>query len=211
MTYFFDLDGTITDSQEGIINCVKYALKSHGIAEPDYEKLKTYIGPPLVNAFMEVNGVDEETAVELLNKYRERYSKYGVFECKLYDGISKLLKSLSEQGHTLAIVTGKPEHYAKIIAENLGVKKYFNYIVGPSLSNTEEEKDSLIRRALSLADTKYAVMIGDRKFDIQGAKMNNISSVAVMYGFGTPEELKDANADYYAETVKDLHNLLLSM
>ena len=100
---------------------------------------------------------------------------------------------------------------AKIIAENLGVKKYFDYIIGPSLSNTEEEKDSLVRRALSLMNTKNAVMIGDRKFDIEGAKMNNISSVAVMYGFGTPEELKNANADFYAETVKDLHNLLLSI
>ncbi len=211
MTYFFDLDGTVTDSREGIFNCVKYALESRGIAEPDYERMKAYIGPPLVKGFMEINGVDEETAIELLNKYRERYSVYGVYECKLYDGIAELLKSLAERGHTLAIVTGKPEHYAKIIAENLGVKKYFDYIIGPSLSNTEEEKDSLVRRALSLMNTKNAVMIGDRKFDIEGAKMNNISSVAVMYGFGTPEELKNANADFYAETVKDLHNLLLSI
>lgn len=211
MTYFFDLDGTVTDSREGIFNCVKYALESRGIAEPDYERMKAYIGPPLVKGFMEINEVDEETAIELLNKYRERYSVYGVYECKLYDGIAELLKSLAERGHTLAIVTGKPEHYAKIIAENLGVKKYFDYIIGPSLSNTEEEKDSLVRRALSLMNTKNAVMIGDRKFDIEGAKMNNISSVAVMYGFGTPEELKNANADFYAETVKDLHNLLLSI
>lgn len=210
MTYFFDLDGTLTDSQEGILKCVRYALESKGITENDYEKLKRFIGPPLTNAFMEIYGVDEKTANELLNKYRERFSAVGMFENKLYDGIYDMLERLKSEGHTMAVVTGKPQVYSEKIAKHFDIAKFFDAIVGPDLSNTEEGKVSLVKRALELTGGKNAVMIGDRKFDIEGAKMNKIPSVAALYGFGTKAELEAAKADYFAETVHDLQNLLLN-
>lgn len=209
MTYFFDLDGTLTDSQEGILKCVKYALESKGIVENDYEKLKRFIGPPLTNAFMEIYGVDAKTANELLNKYRERFSTVGMFENKLYDGVSEMLTKLKDKGNTLAIVTGKPQVYSEKIAVHFGIADFFDAIVGPGLSNIEEGKASLVKRTLKLVGGKNAVMIGDRKFDIEGAKMNKISSVAVLYGFGTRTELEAAKPDYFAASVQDLQNLLL--
>ena len=209
MTYFFDLDGTLTDSQEGILKCVRYALESRGITENDYEKLKRFIGPPLTNAFMEIYGVDGRVANELLHKYRERFSTVGMFENKLYDGVYDMLKNLKAERHTMAVVTGKPQVYSEKIAEHFDIAKFFDAIVGPDLSNIEEGKVSLVKRALELTGGKNAVMIGDRKFDIEGAKANNISSVAVLYGFGSREELEAAKADYFAESVHDLQNLLL--
>ena len=209
MVYFFDLDGTLTDSQEGILKCVRYALESKGINETDYEKLKRFIGPPLTDAFTEIYGVDEPTANELLQKYRERFSTVGMFENKLYGGIVQMLRALKERGHTLAVVTGKPQVYSEKIAHHFGISGFFDAIVGPDLSNTEEGKASLISRALELTGAKNAVMIGDRRFDIEGAKANNIPSVAVLYGFGTKEELTAASADFYVNSVHDLQILLL--
>lgn len=209
MVYFFDLDGTLTDSQEGILKCVRYALESKGINETDYEKLKRFIGPPLTDAFTEIYGVDEPTANELLQKYRERFSAVGMFENKLYGGIVQMLRALKERGHTLAVVTGKPQVYSEKIADHFGISGFFDAIVGPDLSNTEEGKASLISRALELTGAKNAVMIGDRRFDIEGAKANNIPSVAVLYGFGTKEELTAASADFCVNSVHDLQILLL--
>lgn len=210
MNLFFDLDGTLTDSCEGILNCVKYALESKGIAENNYDRLKRFIGPPLVNAFIEFYGVDKNTAVELLDKYRERFSGVGMFENKLYDGIENMLFALKNKGHKMLIVTGKPAVYSKQIADYFNIMQYFDAVIGPGLSDTEEGKTSLIRRAMDFADGS-ALMIGDRKFDIEGAKANNIPSVAVLYGFGSIEELKAAQADFYADSVQSLQNLLMTM
>ena len=208
MTFFFDLDGTITDSQEGIINCVKYALESKGVYEEDYEKLKPFIGPPLINAFMEFYGFSEKDATDLLNKYRERFSVIGMFENRLYDGIKEMLISLKTAGHTSIVVTGKPEVYSRQIIEHFGLNEYFCDIFGPSLSNTEESKIELIERAVKKFGSD-AVMIGDRKFDISGGKYHNLKTIAVLYGFGTKEELEASNPDYIVSSVKELHNLLI--
>ena len=210
MTYFFDLDGTITDSQEGILNCVKYALESKGVYENDIEKLKPFIGPPLTNAFMQYYGFSEEESYELLNKYRERFSDVGMFENKVYNGVEDMLSSLKSAGHTLVVVTGKPEVYSRQIIEHFGLDKYFDDVIGPSLSNTEEGKDELVRRAVDKFSSD-AVMIGDRKFDISGARANGLKSVAVYYGFGTREELDTSGADYFADSVEDLSRLLIQM
>ncbi len=210
MKYFFDLDGTITDSQEGIINCVKYALESKGIFENNYEKLKPFIGPPLTHAFSEFYGFDEKESFELLNKYRERFSSVGMFENRVYDGVEDMLSELKNLGHTLVVVTGKPEVYSKKIIAHFGLDKYFDGCIGPSLSNTEEGKAELVARAVERFG-KDAVMIGDRKFDISGAKANNLRSVAVFYGFGPREELEGSGADFFAETVNDLKKLLINM
>ena len=210
MTYFFDLDGTITDSQEGILNCVKYALESKGVYEEDCEKLKPFIGPPLTNAFMEFYGFDEKSAFELLQKYRERFSSIGMFENRVYDGVFQMLGDLKNSGYTLVVVTGKPEVYSRQILVHFGLDKFFSDVFGPSLLNTEEGKEELIKRAVRKFGSD-ALMIGDRKFDILGAKANGLSSVAVFYGFGTREELNSCGADFYAETVEDLHNLLKTL
>lgn len=210
MTYFFDLDGTITDSQEGILNCVKYALESKGVYEDDIDKLKPFIGPPLTNAFMQYYGFSEKESFELLNKYRERFSTVGMFENKVYDGVENMLSDLKKAGHTLVVVTGKPEVYSRQIIEHFGLDKYFEDVIGPSLSNTEEGKEELVKRAVDRYSSD-AVMIGDRKFDIIGAKANGLKSVAVYYGFGTREELDASGADFFVESVGDLCDLLISM
>ena len=210
MTFFFDLDGTITDSQEGILNCVRYALESKGVFESDTEKLKPFIGPPLTNAFMQYYGFSEADAFDLLDKYRERFSKIGMFENAVYDGVEKMLADLKNDGHTLVVVTGKPEVYSRQIISHFNLDRYFSDVIGPSLSNTEEGKDELVKRAVDKF-SENAVMIGDRKFDIFGAKTNGIKSVAVYYGFGTREELDASGADYFVETVEDLHKLLKSI
>ncbi len=210
MTYFFDLDGTLTDSQEGILKCVKYALESKGIVEEDLEKLKPFIGPPLTMAFSEIYGFSEKDSLDLLNKYRERFDSVGKFENRVYDKIPEMLDDLKKKGHTLAVVTGKPEVYSRQILEHFGLSQYFEDVFGPDLSNTEEGKESLISRATEKFGNT-AVMIGDRRFDIQGAKLNNIRSVAVYYGFGSKEELDESGADFHALSVESLHKLLLDM
>ena len=209
MTFFFDLDGTITNSQEGILNCVRYALESKGVFEDNVEKLKPFIGPPLTSAFMQYYGFSKADAFELLGKYRERFSTIGMFENRLYDGVEDMLRALKDNGHILVVVTGKPEVYSRQIIEYFSLDKFFSDVIGPSLSNTEEGKEELVKRAVEKFSAD-AIMIGDRKFDIFGAKANGLKSVAVYYGFGTRDELDASGADYFAETVEDLHKLLNS-
>lgn len=205
----FDLDGTISKSAEGIINCVQYALESIGIHEENMDTLKTFIGPPLTEQFQKVYGLDEATSVQLLQKYRERYMPIGLYETSLYEGMDDLLKEGKEKGMTFGIVSSKPQVYLNKVLEHLGVLNYFTEIVGPSLSHKETDtKAEMIASVLKKYPNTSACMIGDRKFDIQGAKKNKIFSIAVRYGYGSKEELIKENPDYIAESVHALQNFL---
>lgn len=211
-TIIFDLDGTLTEPEEGITKCIQYALSKLGIDEPDRKKLCKFIGPPLVPAFMEHYGFDEPTARQALMFYRERFLEKGIYENKVYDGILSLLKELKEKGATLCLATTKPEPQAMEVLRHFEMLAFFDVVAGSDLNETVVEKPDVMRLAISRL-SKYnpetAVMIGDRKFDIEGAKVHKIDSIGVLYGHGGKEELQTAGADYIVDSVARLKDLLL--
>ena len=208
----FDLDGTLTKSELGIIESVEYALGQFGIQEPDREKLKRFIGPPLFYSFQEYYGFDDKKAEEAIDKYREFYLTEGLYLTPLYEGIRECLEVLAQE-HRLYIVTAKPEKAANMIVDNLKIRAYLTAVVGPDPSIKKSDKSWLIERALkeqNITDKSGVVMVGDREYDIKGAKDVGIASIGVLYGYGFREELEGAGADHIVETVDDLQKLLLS-
>lgn len=211
----FDLDGTLTDPKLGITTCVQYALSSFGIEEPNLDKLEPFIGPPLKDSFMDFYGMDEEQAEAAIVKYRERFSDVGMFENELYPGIARMLRRCKRHGAKLAVASSKPEVFVKKILEHFHLAQYFDVIVGSELDGRRTDKEEVVREALHQLfpkndiDYDNTVMIGDRKFDIIGAKDNKLVSVGVSYGYGSIEELKAEKPDYIARSVEELEDLLL--
>ncbi len=211
----FDLDGTLTDPKVGITTCVQYALASFGIEEPDLDKLTPFIGPPLRDSFMRFYDFDEEQAEQAVAKYRERFQDVGIFENEVYEGIPHMLRILQSKGLYLAVASSKPQVYVERILEHFDLKKYFKVIVGSELDGTRESKDEVVQEALNRLfaykpiQRDQVYMIGDRCFDIEGAKAQMVESVGVTYGFGDMEELKAAKADYIVRSVAELEKFLL--
>ena len=211
----FDLDGTLTDSQEGITKSVSYALINLGVEDlPDDIKLR-FIGPPLKDSFREYCGFDEETIKKAIALYRERYSKVGKFENRPYEGIPELLKKLKDDNRVLVIASSKPTGFVEDILNKFDLRQYFDIISAADLSGKKCEKEDVIKEALEILNLKNGdkdvVMIGDRHYDINGAKYFNLDSIGVNYGFAFDKnELKDAGATYVVETVEELGELLLS-
>lgn len=211
----FDLDGTLTDPKIGITTCVQYALHKMGIEEPDPDRLEPFIGPPLIDSFREFYGMNEEEAVRAVEYYRERFSTVGLFENEVYSGIPELLARLKKDGRKLAIASSKPTVYIKKILEYFSIYEYFDIIVGSELDGTRCRKEEVVEEALEQlsADDKFrkrdAVMIGDRKFDIEGAKAHQIPSIGVNYGYAADNELVEAGADCVVGNVKELSEVLL--
>ncbi|MFI3238122.1 MAG: HAD hydrolase-like protein [Lachnospiraceae bacterium] len=213
----FDLDGTLTDPKEGICTCVQKALAAQGIIEDDLDKLEPFIGPPLLNSFMEFYGLSEEKAKEAIVTYRERFSTVGKFENIVYLGIPELLRTLKSAGFQLAVASSKPEVYVNDILEYFQIKEYFDVITGSELDGTRVDKDEVIAEALNRLfhykayKKDQVIMVGDRKFDVLGAKEIGIENIAVTYGYGSEKELEQAEADHIVHTVEELGELLLSM
>ncbi len=207
----FDQDGTIADSGRGIINSVKYSLKKYGINETDDQKLRYFVGPPLYESYEKLYGFSHEKAVEAVAFYREYYNAGGIFELSLYDGIIDLLKSLKNAGKTVIVATSKPEIYAERIAEKFDYKKYFDSISGALLDGSRITKPDIIRYALDrngITDMSRVLMVGDRCFDIEGAKQFSIDSVGVTWGYGTREELEKAGATYIVDSPEEIKEIL---
>lgn len=205
----FDLDGTLTDSKEGIINCIKYALKALKIEETDEKKLYAFIGPPLRDMFKKMYCLTDEQADFALLKYRERFSVTGLFENRVYGGIEDALINLQKSGVKICLATGKPIVYAKRILEHFGLIKYFSIMVGSELDGRRTDKTEIVEYALSKLDTKEnVIMIGDRKFDVISAHICGIPCIGVKYGFADENELENANADYIADSVDELNAIL---
>ena len=202
----FDLDGTLTQSEEGIFNCVRYAAEKLGFEEPDAATLHKFVGPPLMWSFQEYMGMDEAMAERAVTTYRERYTVVGLFENRVYPGIRRLLRTLKREGWYIGIATGKPQGPAERIIEHFGLSKYFDKIVGPT-GKIGAEKDWLIRSALPETYDE-AWMVGDRKFDIEGGKTVGIRTIGVGYGYGDEAELRGAGCDVYAPTVQDVIDAL---
>lgn len=207
----FDLDGTVTDPETGITLSVAYALKHFGIEVEDTGSLRKFIGPPLLDSFMDFYGFSEVKAVEAVDKYRERFSVTGIFENEPYEGMHRLLGSLRDAGYTLAIASSKPEIYTKQIIEHFELAPYFTQVCGSELDGRRTDKAEVITYALEKLGSPAAenvVMVGDRKHDIIGAKKNGLISIGVLYGFGDEAELTEAGADYIAATVDNVGEII---
>lgn len=211
----FDLDGTLSDPKQGICGSVQYALKSFGIEEPDIDRLEPFIGPPLRDSFMKYYGFTPEQAEEAVAKYRERFSVTGKYENTLYPGIAPLLHDLVRAGAKLAIASSKPTVYVEDILVHFGIRQYFDIVVGSELDGTRDRKEEVVDEALRQLDEKYGakpcevVMVGDRCFDVEGAKAAGTRSVAVTYGYAQPGELEQAGADIIVRDVEGLRQVLM--
>lgn len=207
----FDLDGTLTDPAIGITNSVMYALKKYGIEVNDRSELFNFIGPPLWDSFEKFYGFSEEDAKKAVEYYREYYRDKGIYENILYEGLEELLIVLKEKSKKLIVATSKPEVFAKQILEHFDIAKYFTFIAGSNLDGTRVKKDEVIRYALescNINDLSEVIMIGDREYDITGAKKVGISSIGVLYGYGNKTEFENAGADYILDTITDLIKFL---
>ncbi len=205
--FFFDLDGTLTDSSPGITNSVIYALKKFGIEETDRTKLYPFIGPPLTESFERFYGFSKERCMEAVRYYREYYSDKGIFQNSVYDGLEDVLKELKRRGKKLVVATSKPEPFARQIIEHFGLDPYFDYVAGMELSGGRGTKEEVIRYALcacKIADKSKVLMVGDREHDVFGAHAAGMECLGILYGFGTREELVSAGADYIGETVEGI-------
>lgn len=213
MFVLFDLDGTLTDPFVGITSCVQFALRHFGIDEPDRRVLTPYIGPPLRESFMTLHGLDEQQADEALRLYRVRFSDVGMFENRVYDGIPALLRRLREAGARLAVATSKPTVYSEKIVAHFALTDYFETVVGSELSGARVEKAEVIAEALRRLNAAPADtwMVGDRRFDIEGAHKNGLRAVGVRYGYALPDELETVGADAIVGTVDELGDTLLGL
>ena len=211
-TVFFDLDGTLTESGIGITRSVAYALKKYGIMETNQSKLDLFIGPPLIDSFMKHYGFSKEQAVEAVAHYREYYAVTGIFENRVYDGVPEMLQALKEAGTTCVLATSKPEHYALQILDHFGLSGCFSFVAGATMDEKRTNKTDVLSYAMKKAGCEpgpSAVMVGDRKHDVLGARQNGLGCIGVLYGYGSREELTAAGALALAETPQELTKLLL--
>lgn len=211
--FFMDLDGTITDPKEGITKSVAYALNHYGIKVENLDTLEKFIGPPLSDSFQEFYGFDREKSLEAVEKYREYFKDKGIFENRLYPGMEHLLQIITEQGGKLVLATSKPEIFAKRILEYFHIAEYFTFAAGSTLDTTRNKKADVIRYALDSLGIEPgdAVMVGDRKHDVIGAKENGMECIGVLFGYGDREELEAAGADRIVETVEDLEKEMMEL
>lgn len=207
----FDLDGTLTDPFEGITRSVEYALNAFGIEVEDRRVLAPFIGPPLVESLTERYGFTMEDAVAAVAKYREYFAVKGLYENELFEGIPELLSDCRKAGYKISMATSKPTHYARIIAEHFDIARYFDAIHGSSLDGTRITKSSVVAEAVAEEhlDPSRALMIGDRRHDVEGAGEHGIRTVGVLYGYGSREEHEAAGAAYIVNDLDELRELLI--
>jgi haloacid dehalogenase superfamily, subfamily IA, variant 1 with third motif having Dx(3-4)D or Dx(3-4)E len=215
LTYvFFDLDGTLTDPAEGITKSVAHALTFFGTEFGTLSDLKCFIGPPLMESFMQYYGYEKEKAKLAVEKYREYFKEKGIYENLLYDHVEELLQELKNRNHKIVLATSKPTVFAERILAHFEIKPYFDFIAGSNLDNTRTDKAEVIRYALDemkLTKEETVIMVGDRMHDILGARKNLLRSVGVTYGYGTKEELVESGCTALAGSVRELKDLLITM
>ena len=199
---FFDLDGTLTESGEGITKSVQYALEKLGVSAPELEPLKVFVGPPLLEQFMKYAGY-----------YRERYSEKGMYENTVYPGVENTLAELKRRGYRLAVASAKPTFYVTQIMDHFNLSRYFEVIAGTDLNGPKVTKSQVIEEALermSLSDHRdQVIMVGDREHDILGARRCGIQCVAVSYGYGSIEELEKAQPLQIVASADELLNFFV--
>lgn len=212
-TVFFDLDGTLVDSGEGVRNSVVYALNKFGIEVENKDSLSCFIGPPLTVSFKTFYGFDDEKADTGVAFYREYYKEKGIFEGYVYEGIEECLKRLKDAGKKIMVATSKPEVFAKMVLEKFGIAKYFDFIAGATIDEkTRSNKIEIMQYAFDSCGVlpKDVIMVGDRLFDIEGAKHFGMECIAVLYGYGSREEFEQYGAEYIVSTPSDVADILLN-
>ncbi|MEN1935919.1 HAD family hydrolase [Paenibacillus sp. 102] len=205
-TFLFDLDGTLTDPKEGIVNSVSYALRKMGIDEPNQKELESFIGPPIQHSFADRYGMNEKQVKEAVTYFREYLKRSGLLENKVYEMIPCILQELKDEEKRLFVATSKPTVFAKQVLEHFNLSHFFEEIVGSNLDGTRIKKDEIIEYILHTnpeLQREEVVMVGDRKHDMIGANCNRIDSIGVLYGYGSEEELKEARATYVVKHVEE--------
>ena len=207
----FDLDGTLIEPKEGITKCVAYALNKLNISVDNLDDLTVFIGPPLIDSFMQYYHMTLAEAGQAVVYYRERFKERGVIECELYDNVEKTLKLLKELNIKIMLATSKPEIFAGKILERFDIAKYFDLIAGATLDGTRGEKSGVIKYVLDqfeINNLSEVAMVGDRKFDILGARKNNIDSIGVTYGYAIGNELIDNSPNYIINDILELIDIV---
>ena len=205
---FFDLDGTLTDSGEGIINCAMLALQHFGLPVPSREEMRVFVGPPLDQTFIKF-GVPADQTDKAIGVYRSRYIPIGKFENFPYPGIREALQTLKSQGHRLFVATSKPEQMSVEILEKFGLAEYFEKICGATMDGKRSHKADVIAYLLSqVDDLSQAIMVGDTSFDVIGAKAHGIPTIGVSWGYGEVADMENAGALAIAHSMEELVALL---
>lgn len=211
---FFDLDGTLTDPREGITKSVQHALARMGIEEPDLKKLEPFIGPPLIDSFMEFYGLSREQARKAVDYYREYFHVTGLYQNELFEGVPGMLRHLKDEGKILAIASSKPEPFVRTILEHFQIDRYFDYICGSTLDETRTKKEEVIEELLSRMnlpeeEKKKILMVGDRRHDVEGAAVFGIPCLGLSMGFAGEGELEKAGAVAVADDMEELEKFVL--
>ena len=207
----FDLDGTLSNPERGQLTGFEYAFKKHGISYPSREWLKRYIGPPIHDFWQNDFGLTLDKVIEMIETYREYYNVYGWRENDLYDGIHEMLSALKKKGYTLVVATGKPEGVANKILRFFGLTKYFAFIGGATEDDSRHRKADILKFVLDNIGAKAdeTVLVGDRKFDAEGANARGADSIGVTGGHGSLSELEEASFGYIVSSPDELLKLFM--
>lgn len=206
--FLFDLDGTLTDSGEGIINCATFALEHFGLPVPDRTTMRQFVGPPLRDTFIRF-GVPADKAEEAIAVYRSRYIPIGKFENHPYPGIRELLERLKAEEHKLYVATSKPEAMSIEILTRFDLAQYFDRICGATMDGSRDEKSQVIAYLLEQTpDASNAIMVGDTAFDVLGAAAHGIPTIGVSWGYGEVADMEKAGASGIAHTMDELYEYL---
>ena len=207
-----DFDGTIADTGKGIYDSVRYAVRAMGFDPLPEEVVHTFIGPPVFSSFKRALNLSDEDSATAVEKYRESYMNGGIYRLSFYDGMEKLLNDIKKSGIKLAVASSKPENFIIEILRYLKISDLFDFISAPESDKAPESKTALVERAVKALgiDKSKAVMIGDRYFDIEGAKEAKVDSIGVTFGFGDRNELVNSGADYIADSTEDIRRIIFS-
>ena len=207
----FDLDGTLFDTSEGIKFCYKHGLNHFGITVEDDSELDRVIGPSLYYSYHEFYGLEGDDVMEAVRLYRDLYSDKGIYRLRMYDGVDNMLQAIRQNGELIGLATTKPHVMAERILDFSGLKKYFDVICGSNLDGSLSDKYQLITTCMmkcDFSDNSRVYMVGDRFYDIEGAKTAGVHSIGVTYGFGSREELTGAGAEYISDSPGDVVRLI---
>ena len=212
---FFDLDGTLTDSKEGVVRSARYAIEKMGFPQPDDDTMRLFVGPPLTDSFMEFCGMTAAQAEEAVEVYRERYVPIGIYENEAAPGAVELLKTLKARGYQTALASSKPEGMCRTVCDHFGFTPHLDVIIGATLHGECTKADvirwAMGRLGLAAADAGSILMVGDRKFDVLGAAECGIGCVGLsLFGYADPGELEEAGAIAIVKDLKELENYILN-
>ena len=210
-TVLFDFDGTVFDTVEGITKSVRYALQKHGM-DAELNDLRCFAGPPLVDMFMSFSCVDQEEAEQMVRDFRERYAPVGVYESEPFPGIRELLIRLRRAGMMLGIATSKPQPMAELLLERSGLRECFDVVEGSGGGVNNDAKWQILTRAVERAGAgpEECILVGDTKYDVEGAERCGIPCIGVSWGYAAPGELEKAGADRIVNNCEELEKALIS-